>query len=105
MNPNASVLIVDDIPDHIAYAGKILKSDGYKVFAVTSGIGALEFLEERLPDIIMLDIKMDDMDGLEVCQKIKSCDATKDIPVIFITSENNPNVIKRGLLSDAVTIS
>lgn len=96
MNPNASVLIVDDIPDHIAYAGKILKSDGYKVFAVTSGIGALEFLEERLPDIIMLDIKMDDMDGLEVCQKIKSCDATKDIPVIFITSENNPNVIKKG---------
>lgn len=96
MNRDASVLIVDDIPDHIAYAGKILKSDGYKVFAVTSGIEALEFLEERLTDIIMLDIKMDGMDGLEVCRKIKSCDATKDVPVIFITSENNPNVIKKG---------
>lgn len=96
MNPNISVLIVDDIPDHIAYAGKILKSDGYKVFAVTSGIGALEFLEEKLPDIIMLDIKMEDMDGLEVCRKIKSCNNTKDIPIIFMTSENDPNVIKKG---------
>lgn len=96
MNPNASVLIVDDIPDHIAYAGKILKDDGYKVFAVTSGIEALEFLKERSPDIIMLDIKMEDMDGLEVCRKIKSCDATKNIPVIFITSENDPKVIKKG---------
>ncbi|MCM1133801.1 MAG: response regulator, partial [Ruminococcus flavefaciens] len=72
MTKKFSVLIVDDIPEHIAYAGRILKNSGYTVYAVTSGKDALEFLAERRPDIIMLDIKMDDMDGLEVCRRIKS---------------------------------
>ncbi|MCM1230794.1 MAG: response regulator [Ruminococcus flavefaciens] len=96
MTKKFSVLIVDDIPEHIAYAGRILKNSGYTVYAVTSGKDALEFLAERRPDIIMLDIKMDDMDGLEVCRRIKSNENTKNIPVIFITSENNPEVIKQG---------
>lgn len=96
MTKNFSVLIVDDISEHIAYAGRILKNSGYTVYAVTSGIDTLEFLSERKPDIIMLDIKMDDMDGLEVCRRIKSDENTKNIPVIFITSENNPEMIKRG---------
>jgi two-component system sensor histidine kinase/response regulator len=56
---SAEILIVDDMPDHIAFEGAILRSEGYKVHAVTSGKLALKFLESNSPDLIVLDIKMD----------------------------------------------
>ena len=73
----ADVLIVDDQPDQIKFAGDILKSAGYRVYAATSGGRALKFLERRLPDIIVLDIKMEDIDGVTVCRMIKENPKTK----------------------------
>lgn len=96
MSENAEILIVDDMPDHIAYAGAILRSEGYRVYAATSGKAALRFLKNRFPDLIILDIKMDGMDGFEVCKSIKLNEDTKDIPIIFLTSETDPNVIRQG---------
>lgn len=96
MLKNAEILIVDDIPDHIALESSILKNEGYKVYAVINGKMALDFLKDKHPDLIILDIKMDDLNGLEVCKIIKSNDLTKDIPIIFLTSENNPKIIKKG---------
>ncbi len=90
------ILIVDDLPDHIAFAGSILKDRGYKIFAATSGEKALKFLEEKLPDLIVLDINMDGITGFEVCKIIKENPRTKDIPVIFLTAENSPQKIKQG---------
>lgn len=96
MNSKADILIVDDIPEHIAFAGAILKNEGYKVYAVTDGLSALEFLKSRRPDLIMLDIRMEGMDGLELCRKIKSDSETADIPVIFLTAETSRDVIRQG---------
>ena len=67
----AEILIVDDMPDQIAFAGTLLRSTGYRVFAVTSGKTAIQFLERKKPDLIMMDIQMEDMDGLKVCEIIK----------------------------------
>lgn len=97
----SEILIVDDLPDHIAFAGAILKAEGYKVCAATSGEAALKLLNTRkaqdtLPDLIMLDIKMDGMSGLTLCRRIKDDSVIRDIPVIFVTSETNPEVIKEG---------
>ncbi len=92
----ADVLIVDDQPDQIKFAGDILKSAGYRVYAATSGEMALKFLERRLPDIIVLDIKMEDIDGVTVCRMIKENPKTKEIPVIFLTTENRAEVIRKG---------
>ncbi|MFQ7688530.1 MAG: sensor histidine kinase [Butyricicoccus sp.] len=61
----AHILIVDDLPDHLAFAGTILRQQGYRVHAATSGRAALAFLEKRLPDLIVLDIHIEGMDGLE----------------------------------------
>lgn len=90
------ILIVDDTPDHIAFAGSILKSEGYKVYAASSGEAALNFLNKKLPDLIVLDIKMAGMNGLEVCRIIKENPDTMNIPVIFLTSENSSEVIRKG---------
>ncbi|MGN1319297.1 MAG: response regulator, partial [Lachnospirales bacterium] len=77
MEINAEVLIVDDVSEQIAFAGTILKNEGYRVYAATSGKGAIKFLENKIPHIIMLDIKMEDIDGLEVCKIIKNNPKTK----------------------------
>jgi len=92
----AEILIVDDIPEHIAFAGNLLREEGYRVYAVTSGTAALHFLKTKHPDLIMLDIKMEGMDGLTVCRHIKENPDTSDIPVIFLTAETRTEAIKQG---------
>jgi response regulator RpfG family c-di-GMP phosphodiesterase len=82
---NFSVMIVDDLPTNINILVQSLKNN-YRLIAATSGIEALELLKKELPDLILLDIKMPEMDGFEVCKKIKSNLLTADIPIIFITA-------------------
>lgn len=96
MNESGEILIVDDIPDQIAFAGEILRSEGYKVYAATSGRAALDFLKKKRPELIVLDIKMEEMDGLDVCRAVKSCSETADIPVIFLTAESSAETIRLG---------
>ncbi|MDE6092766.1 MAG: response regulator, partial [Ruminococcus sp.] len=96
MTNYAEILVVDDMPDHIAYSGTILRSEGYRVFAASSGKAAIKFLETKIPDLIMLDIQMDDISGLELCEMFKKNSRTKDIPVIFLTAEMSPEIIQQG---------
>jgi len=92
----AEILVIDDMPDHIAYSGTILRAEGYRVFATTSGKATLKFLEKKIPDLILLDIQMDDIDGLTLCKMLKENSRTKDIPVIFLTAETSPETIQQG---------
>lgn len=81
------ILLVDDVPGNIKVAGNILRRKGYKVVFATSGAQALERVREATPDLILLDIMMPEMDGFEVCRRLKLDDATKDIPIIFLTAK------------------
>lgn len=92
----ASILIVDDLPDHLAFAGAILRQQGYRVHAAASGKAALAFLARHMPDLIVLDVHMEGMDGLELCRRIKRQERTKDIPVIFVTADSHPAAITAG---------
>lgn len=96
MTNYAEILIVDDMPDHIAYSGTLLKAEGYRVFAATSGKAAMHFLEKRIPDLILLDIQLGDTSGLDVCRQIKDNPETSTIPIIFLTSETSPEIISRS---------
>lgn len=96
MTNYAEILIVDDMPDQIAYSGTLLKAEGYRVFAATSGKAAVTFLEKRTPDMILLDIQLGDTNGLELCRVIKSNQKTSAIPIIFLTSETSPEIISRS---------
>ena len=82
-----TILVVDDTPENVLVLKGIL-ADLYRIKVATNGIKALEIAESARPDIILLDIMMPGMDGYEVCRLLKQNDATRDIPVIFITALN-----------------
>lgn len=90
------ILIVDDVPKNLQVLGNILGSRGYHFTPATNGKQALKIIEKRLPDLILLDIMMPEMDGYEVCNTLKSSSRTKDIPVIFLTAKTEPDDIVRG---------
>ena len=81
----ATILAVDDTPENLDVVKGIL-SDDYIVKAATSGAMALKIIDKQAPDLILLDIMMPDMDGYEVCRRLKADAATAGIPVIFLTA-------------------
>ncbi len=83
------LLVVDDQPANIQILFEIFHRD-CEVFIATSGIQALEMCSSCLPDLILLDIIMPGMNGLEVCRRLKSDPATKDITILFVTAQENP---------------
>ncbi len=82
-----SVLVVDDTVENIDVLTGVLK-DEYNVKAATNGQSALKIAEKTLPDIILLDVMMPEMNGYEVCTKLKENPITKKIPVIFVTAKD-----------------
>ena len=91
-----SVLIVDDEPANIIALTSILGSE-YSVSAAKSGQSAIKVAKEILPDVILLDVLMPEMDGHEVIAELKSTEKTQKIPVIFITGLDNKDAEKKGL--------
>lgn len=85
----ANILVVDDTPENLRLLAGILSEKGYLVRPVPNGKLALSAAEKMLPDIVLLDIMMPEMDGYEVCQRLKDCEVTKDVPVIFISAIND----------------
>lgn len=80
------ILIVDDLPDNLRVLSAALSGQGYQIRCAKSGAIALMALQTTSPDLILLDIKMPDMDGYEVCQRLKDSVATRNIPVIFLSA-------------------
>ena len=81
-----TILVVDDTPDNLRLIAKILESQGYQVRKARSGKMALQGVERHLPDLILLDIHMPEMNGYEVCEKLKAFPQTANIPIIFISA-------------------
>lgn len=85
----ADILIVDDTLANLQLLTSILKEEGYKVRPASSGAMALQAIDKKLPDLILLDIKMPEMNGYEVCEKLKNQLHTRDVPIIFISALND----------------
>lgn len=84
--PIADILVIDDTPENLALLSQMLTERGYKVRSVTKGSTGLRGAIALRPDLILLDVKMPQMNGYEVCQKLKAEERTRDIPVIFISA-------------------
>lgn len=95
------LLLVDDQPVNIQTLYQIF-ADDHEVFMATSGEQALVLCRDKQPDLVLLDVIMPGMDGLETCQRLKEDDDTADIPVIFVTSQNSPEEETHGLEVGAV---
>jgi two-component system sensor histidine kinase/response regulator len=83
-----SILIVDDTPANLQLLAQMLSEQGYKVRMAQDGTMALLSVESSPPDLILLDIMMPELNGYEVCSKLKASSFTKDIPIIFISALN-----------------
>ncbi|SDU52656.1 response regulator [Desulfobacula phenolica] len=84
--PESTIMIVDDELEHIESLKQILDQFGFNLQLAMNGYKVFELLEDTLPDIILLDVLMPEMDGFEVCRRLKSNKTTKNIPVILMTS-------------------
>ncbi|MFN8239964.1 MAG: response regulator [Bacteroidales bacterium] len=91
-----SVLIVDDNPQNLQVLGRLLKENNYNVEFAINGIAGLEWLESKQFDIILLDINMPEMDGFEMCTRIRSDSRFNNMPIIFLTADNDRESILKG---------
>ena len=97
-----TLLVVDDVPDNLDVMVELLSSD-YLVKVASSGERALKILEQgKIPDLILLDVMMPEMDGFEVCRQIKANPATADVPVIFLTAMSEATDVTKGFAVGAV---
>jgi PleD family two-component response regulator len=99
-NVKKTILVVDDDPVNLDMLSTIL-GDEYNIMVASSGAQALQLATEQ-PDLILLDIMMPEMNGYEVCMRLKSAPAISGIPVIFVTGMNNPEDEIKGLSLGAV---
>lgn len=98
------ILIVDDIPENIRVIGQTLKQNeiSCRLALAESGEAALNSVKRRKPDLILLDIMLPGMTGLDVCRKLKADAETEDIPVIFLTAKAGDAAVSEGLEAGAV---
>jgi len=87
MDNKKTVMVVDDNPDIITIVRTIVEGKGYSVFSATSGPELLDLLKTQKPDLILMDIMMPEMDGLEVLTRLKGMTETATIPVILLTAK------------------
>ena len=87
---SANILIVDDTPANIDILWKMLETEGYNISGVPNGRIALGLALNSQPCLILLDVMMPDMDGYEVCRRLKANPLTAHIPIIFITARSEP---------------
>jgi sigma-B regulation protein RsbU (phosphoserine phosphatase) len=97
-----SILLVDDNPTNLQVLFQTLEGVGCKLLIAKNGNGALTIAGKALPDLILLDIMMPDIDGYEVCQRLKADPATADIPVIFLSALGETEDKVKGLHLGAV---
>ncbi|MDB6140415.1 MAG: response regulator receiver sensor signal transduction histidine kinase, partial [Verrucomicrobiaceae bacterium] len=96
------VLVVDDQERNLQVVATVLSMTGYEVVLASSGEQALKRLAARTPDLILLDVLMPEMDGLEVCRQIKEDARFEEVPIIFLSAADDKNLIVQALEAGGV---
>ncbi len=102
MSDKKKILVVDDEPNILKLVSFILTNNGYEAVEASSGPECLEKVRKEKPDMIVLDVMMPKMDGFEVAKKIKSNTATKDIPILMLSSKAQFEDKMKGIDSGAM---
>lgn len=92
----SKILILDDMPKNIQMAMNMLKNEGYHMFYAKDGNMALKLTKEKEFDLILLDIMMPEINGSEVCQRLKADKTTADIPIIFLSGKDSIDDIQKA---------
>ena len=99
MNP--SVLIVDDEPMTRNLLRLMLERAGFDIWEAEDGLIALATIAERMPDMVLLDVMMPNMDGLTVCETLRSKVETAALPIVLLSARTNPEAVELGLQAGA----
>ena len=91
------ILIIDDEENIVLLAETNLEMCGYKVITAQDGKQGLEMAQKEKPDLIILDIRLPEIDGWEVCRRLKNSTDTRNIPIVFLTAHAQENDINKGL--------
>ena len=95
--PMKRILVIDDLPENVFMLQDRLEHEGYKVLTAYNGKSGIEKAQNEVPDLILLDVMMPDINGFEVCKTLVSDSRTSDIPIILVTAKTDPEDIKEGL--------
>lgn len=90
------ILIVEDCLDSLELLKQIVRQKGYGVYTAVDGNSALRLAKQLLPDLILLDILLPDVDGYEICRQMKTEDKTRDIPILFISALDEVQSVVHG---------
>ncbi|GGA19690.1 response regulator [Okeania sp. KiyG1] len=96
-NKQSSILVVDDEPDNVTLLEELLTSAGYVTISANGGKEALEAASNSHPDLILLDVMMPEIDGFEVCNRLRQSPQLETIPIIFLTALDDENSKLKGL--------
>ncbi len=96
-----SILLVDDEPQTRDLLRLMLKRDGYEVFEAEDGYQALEKVKALVPDMVLLDVMMPDIDGLTVCREIRKDKILTAVPVLMLSARTHMEAVEKGILAGA----
>ncbi len=96
-----SILLVDDEPQTRDLLRLMLKRDGYEVFEAEDGYEALEKVRALVPDMVLLDVMMPDIDGLTVCREIRKDEMLTAVPVLMLSARTHMEAVEKGILAGA----
>jgi len=96
-----TILLVDDEPDFVETVEFFLSGSDYQVLVAKNGKNALEQVKNQKPDLILLDVMMPEMDGLEACKRLKKDPATNSIPIIMLTAKGRKEDVVEAIAAGA----
>lgn len=96
MSDSKKILVVDDDPYILMSLEFLMKKNGFDVMVARNGTEALEIVEKQVPDIVLLDIMMPDVDGYAICKHIKSSKKLKEAKVVFMSAKSKESDIQKG---------
>ena len=85
-NNDIKILLVDDEPDILEIVGYNLRNEGYQIFTASNGLEAIKSAKKHIPHLILLDIMMPEMDGIEACEKIRKINSLENVIISFLTA-------------------
>ncbi len=93
------IMLVDDTETVLMFEKIMLSGHGYEVVTAKNGADALEKVASRPPDLILLDIQMPEMDGIETCRNLKNNPKTQTIPVVMVTTKGTPEKVEAAFMA------
>lgn len=96
-----SIMIVDDSPETLSLYGIMLERRGYRVLKALDGASALQILEDSVPDLFILDVMMPEINGIELCQRIRALPQHEQTPVIFLSAYSDTEIVEKTFAAGA----